>query len=503
MSALSQTRVYSAAQTRELDRLAINSGIAGSVLMQRAGQAAFDLLRQRWPGARRLAVLCGGGNNGGDGYVVAALAQLAGLMPTVYFTTDPQRLSGDARHMAQWCTTLSVPCQPLTMSGLPLEADVLVDGLLGTGLRGQVNDTLREVLLALDALDIPCLALDVPSGLDADTGMPLGAVLTADLTCTFIALKPGLITGLGPVHSGQVRLATLQVPESVYQQVDACYWRPRVEDISLALPKRRADGHKGMYGHVLVVGGNSGFGGAALMTAQAAARSGAGLVSLATHADHVLAALVRQPEIMVRGVHSTADLVPLIDNADVVAIGPGLGQDSWGSRMLSAVLDSGKPMVLDADALNVVAGGLSLPADWQGVMTPHPGEAARLLASTVADVQQDRFAACTELQQQYGGSILLKGCGTLVVGDQKTDRYAPVSAIIDAGNPGMATGGMGDVLTGVIAAFLAQGVGAFNAAALGALAHALAADKCAADGGARGMLASDLLVYLRRLLNEE
>jgi NAD(P)H-hydrate epimerase len=485
--------LYSAEQTRELDRQAGAAGLSGEELMERAGHAAFELMLSRWPDVSRPAVLCGGGNNGGDGYVVARLAREAGLEPVIHHLRDPEDMKGDALTMARRARDAGVPMRALSMDDLPVDAPLLVDGLLGTGISGALREDIRALIEALDGLGKPVLALDVPSGLNADTGAPAGAVLSADCTITFIGVNRGLLTGTGPVHSGELLFDDLGVDRPVYQQVDAPVWRPTPARLRQWLPPRRRDAHKGHFGHVLVVGGDHGFAGAPLMTAQSAARCGAGLVSLATRPEHALAVLARQPEIMVRGVDGAESLRPLLEKASVVAVGPGLGAGPWGRVLLEAILESGLPMVIDADGLNLL---VEMDADARDnwILTPHPGEAGRLLGSDGASVQADRFAALESLAARYGGTVLLKGLGTLVRGDGGT-------ALISDGNPGMATGGMGDVLTGVIAALHAQGLPGYQAAALGAMAHARAADRAAAGDGERGLLATDLLTALRPVLN--
>ncbi|WP_421711919.1 NAD(P)H-hydrate dehydratase [Alcanivorax sp.] len=491
--------LYTAAQTRELDRLAIAAGTPGAELMARAGQAAFDTLCERWPEARRIAVLCGGGNNGGDGYVVARLAHAAGLAPQIHFATPPDTLKGDALTMADRCRDAGIPMTPLTLDSLPEGADVLVDGLLGTGLSGALRDEMAALLTALNALPVPRMALDIPSGLGADTGVPLGAVLAADLTCTFIGLKRGLLTGEGPVYSGELYFFDLQVDREVYSRVPANCRVPEPADLAALLPPRRADGHKGHYGHVLVIGGDHGFAGAPVMSAQAAARCGAGKVSLITRPEHVAVALIRQPEIMVRGIENAREALPLLEAATVIAIGPGLGRSDWGQALLALALESGKPLVVDADALSLMAADDRIgQGDW--VLTPHPGEAGRLLGVSAAEIQRDRFAALESLAARYGGTVLLKGLGTVIQGEDHLGQLG--RALIREGNPGMASGGMGDVLTGVIAALRGQGLTSYDAARLGAMIHARAADACAARRGPRGMLATDLLPYLRTELNE-
>lgn len=491
--------LYTAAQTRELDRLAIESaGIPGDVLMTRAGEAAFLLLREQWPQAREVAVLCGAGNNGGDGYVVALLAAHAGLHPHVYASTPVTALTGDARDMAE--RVLAEGIEVVTLEGsVPAlsGADVIVDGLLGTGLRGPVRDALVPLIEAINQAGVPVLALDIPSGLSADSGAAPGAVVRADHTITFIGIKRGLLTGEGPALTGALHFDDLRVPQQVYDAVAPDCVRPTLEGFLTQRQPRRATAHKGLFGHVLVIGGDHGYAGAAVLAAQAAARCGAGLVSLATRREHCALMLTRQPEVMARGVENGDDLLPLLEKASVVVIGPGLGQGPWGQALLRKVLASDRPRVVDADALNLMA-AMTVPPTPEGqvqVVTPHPGEAGRLLAMPTGAVQQDRFAAVRRLQGKLGGTVLLKGAGTLV------SSAGEVLALNTSGNPGMATGGMGDVLSGVIGALLAQGYGAHDAARFGALLHGLAADLAVVEQGESGLLASDLLPMLRRLIN--
>lgn len=491
--------LYTAAQTRELDRLAIAGGIPGAELMERAGRAAFDLVRERWPGARRIAVLCGGGNNGGDGYVVARLAAEAGLQPVVHALVAPERLRGDALTMARRAAAAGIDIRACGDEVPTLtDADLIVDALFGTGLRGPLRPEAVPLVEAVNRASAPVLAIDIPSGLDADTGQAAGAVVRADCTITFIGVKRGLLTGAGPAFAGATVFAGLGVPPEVHARVDAGCERTAYADFLARLGPRRRDAHKGSNGHVLVVGGDHGFGGAVLMAASAAARCGAGLTTVATRPEHCAAILARQPEVMARGIATAADLDPLIARATVVVAGPGLGRHAWGEALLTRVLAASRPLVLDADALNLLASGVDAePAGAAPVriLTPHPGEAARLLATTVAAVEADRFAAVTALSARYRATALLKGAGTLIA-----SSGAPI-AVNTSGNPGMASGGMGDVLSGVIGALLAQGLDAHDAARFGALLHGMAADHAVADDGERGLLATDLLPHLRRLVN--
>ncbi len=485
--------LYRAAQVRELDRIAIQvHGISGYTLMWRAGEAAFELLRQRWT-ARRIVVVCGGGNNGGDGYVVGRLAHQHGLETRILTLTDPEGLHGDAQ-TAWWnARSTGVPIMPFSAEALN-GADLVVDAILGTGLEREVSGAWREAILAMNAHPADVLALDIPSGLHADTGVALGAAIRAAATITFIGLKQGLFTGQGPACCGDISFNPLDVPPEIYSAIHPASWRYVGEDLAALLPKRSRSAHKGHFGHVLVVGGDLGMAGAARMSGEAAARCGAGLVSIATRGEHAGLQAAARPELMFHGVERADALAPLLNRATVVAVGPGLGRDDWGRELLRAVLASEKPLVIDADGLNLLAIEPSFRENW--ILTPHPGEAARLLKMTPAEVEADRFTAVEELALRFGGVAVLKGAGSLIA--SKAEGSVTLCA---TGNPGMAGGGMGDVLTGVIAALLAQGLPLLAAAQTGVYLHGRAGDLAARNGGERGLMATDLLPFLRRLVN--
>lgn len=489
--------LYTAAQTRELDRLAVAGGIPGAELMERAGRAAFQLLRESWPAAQRILVLCGGGNNGGDGFVVARLAAEAGLKAQVLALVSLETLKGDASTMAKKAVAAGVPVRTLAEAGPNLaNADVIVDALFGTGLTGVLRAGVAPLVESVNAAPVPVLALDIPSGLQADTGHAAGVAIRADRTITFIGMKQGLVTGDGPVLCGALAFDDLGVPDEVYERVVHGCTATGHEELIQSLGPRRPDAHKGNNGHVLVVGGDHGFAGAVLMAARAAARCGAGLVSVATRPAHCAAMVACQPEVMARGIVVADELLPMLERATVVVIGPGLGQDAWGQALLARVLQSPLPRVMDADALNLLAGRQVTPSNnAPQVLTPHPGEAARLLGTTARAIQADRFAAVKELSVRYHATALLKGAGTLVA------TAGARMAVNTSGNPGMASGGMGDILSGVLGALMAQGLGAHDAARFAALVHGMAADRAVMHDGERGLLATDLLPHLRRLIN--
>ncbi len=492
MSLLPHT-LYRAEDVRELDRLAIEeAGIAGLVLMTRAGQALFDELRYRWPRARRILVFCGGGNNGGDGYVVARLAQQAGLTPILVALSEPAALRGDAALAWQQAREAGLVCTtyyPHLFNGV----DLVVDAIFGTGLDREVAGDYAEVIRAINRSGVPVVAVDTPSGLHADSGRVLGVAVRAALTVTFIALKRGLFTADGAELCGELIFSGLDVPEWIYQKVAPAARRIDWGAMTDLLGRRPRNAHKGSFGHVLLIGGNHGMAGAVRMSAEAAVRTGAGLTSVATRPEHVATMAAARPEVMWHGVEAVSDLSEMMARATVIAIGPGLGHDDWAQALLMLALGSDLPLVVDADALNLLA---EYPdgshSNW--VITPHPGEAARLLGSTTEEVNRDRFAAVERLHRHYGGVALLKGAGSLVC-----DAAGAISLCSD-GNPGMASGGMGDLLTGVIAALIAQGLPLDEAARAGVALHAAAADR-AAQEGERGMMATDLLPHLRYLVN--
>lgn len=490
-----RARLYSAAQVRELDRRAINEhGIPGYALMQRAARAGFETLREYWPDARRVAICCGPGNNGGDGYEIARLARAAGLQVQVFQVGRAAAVGDAVRARAAWHEdggeTQAFDPQASSQLG---EAEVIVDAIFGIGITREVGGAPRSAIEGINARrhGQQVLAVDLPSGLDADTGQIHGVAVRADVSLSFIGRKLGTYTGTGPDCAGRRRHDALGVPDVLLESSDARADLLDRSELRQALPPRARSAHKGRHGHVLIVGGDEGMAGAALLAARGSLRAGAGLVSLATRSAHAVALTAAQPEIMARGVDTANALDGLLDRASVIAVGPGLGLGDWSLELVERVLACGKPMVLDADALNLLARRPRMlsPA---AILTPHPAEAARLLGVSTAEVQADRLAAAEALRARYGATIVLKGAGSIVVGVRR--------AVCPYGNPGMGVGGSGDVLTGVIAALLAQGLSAESAARCGVMGHALAGDLVAGKGE-RGLLPSDLVDALRGVLN--
>ena len=483
--------IHTVAQVRQRESAAIASGTPGYSLMQRAGSAAFAALRQRWPMARAIAIVAGPGNNGGDGLVLARVARAAGLAVDVQLLADSSNWRGEAAQAWQDLRAAGIEAGSLDAARLA-QADVIVDALLGLGVRWPLRPEWVAAIAAINGAGRPVLAIDLPSGLDPDLGLPLPSVRAA-ATITFIALKQGLFLGEGPEHAGELQFDGLKVAS--VPAVDAALLRLTHADLAGALPSRPRQSHKGQFGRVLVVGGGTGMPGAVRLAAESALRVGAGLVRVASLPEHLAAVVGPRPELMFVGVRNTSDLQQAMTDADVIAVGPGLGRDLWAEQMLATVLAGVRPgqqLVVDADALNLIAaGGATHRSDW--VLTPHPGEAARLLGSTIADVQQDRLGALRRLCQRYGGTVVLKGATTLVGCEGQVPR------LCDRGNPGMSVPGMGDVLTGAVAGILAQSRSPFAAACAAVHAHAVAGDRCA-RGGLRGVLALEVAQELRGML---
>jgi len=488
-------QLYRAEQVRQLDRIAIEEhGIPGFTLMRRAARAAFDRLLAKWPVPGKIIVFCGTGNNGGDGYVMASLARQQGVAVEVIQLGKRDSLSGDALQARQLAEMDGVIMHEFSPS-LVLERGVIVDAMLGTGLGGEVRGDYVAAIQWLNNSGLPVLAVDIPSGLCSDTGRVMGVAVKAQQTVSFIGLKQGLLTGAGPDYTGELYYDSLSVPAEVFNGVEASSERLSLQSLNSYLPRRSRIAHKGDFGHVLVAGGDYGMAGAAVMAAQAALRVGAGLVSCATRPEHIAAMVARCPEIMVHGVISGQEVEPLLERPSVIVLGPGLGQGPWGEQLLQKVIATKLPLVVDADALNIIAAGrvIKKPFRDNWILTPHPGEAARLLGCSTADIQADRFAAVLALQDRYGGAVILKGAGTLVAA-------GALPGLSVYGSPGMAAGGMGDVLSGVLGALLAQGLSPATAARLGVCLHGRAGE-LASEGGERGTSATDLLSYLRVLVN--
>ncbi|WP_297791701.1 NAD(P)H-hydrate dehydratase [uncultured Marinobacter sp.] len=495
--------LYSADAVREIDRYVIDEkGVNGFDLMQAAAASVFRRLVKRWPEPGRILVLCGAGNNGGDGYLVAAAAKRHGLDVSCVAVAPVRKLSGDARlawQKAKKDGVDIVACAgmaPDELEALLESANLLVDAMLGTGVSGAPREPFAEMIRRCESARLPVVAVDLPSGLNATTGAAAGDVIRADMTVTFIGLKAGLFTGHGPEACGEICFESLETePWLEDWRQEPLALRVDWASVSASVPRRPVTAHKGHFGHVLVVAGDRGFGGAGILAAEAASRAGAGLVTLATRPEYVAPALARCPSIMVQGLIHGSELPALLDAADVVVCGPGIGRSAWGQQMLEQVIASGKPRVLDADALNLMASRVAVKDDVH-ILTPHPGEAARLLNCEVAEIEVDRVKAADRLCQVFGGTVLLKGAGTVIASGVEAPR------IVAGSNPGMATGGMGDVLSGIIGALYGQLGNPLHAASTGACLHLAAANLAARSKGFMGLLPGDVIDAVPGVLAE-
>ena len=485
--------LYQNRQICKLEQLAVESGISAYELMLRAGEAVFKNLIERWPSIKEITVCCGKGNNGGDGLVTACLAHKKGLKVIVYSLAQSVDYRGPAAQAAKNCEKQGILIQSFP-TPLCFRGGLIVDALLGSGLKNDIKSPYSEIITAINKAKQPVLSVDVPSGINIDTGEVQAMAVKADLTVTFIGLKQGLYTARAPAYCGELVWASLGLPKDVFSQIKTHTHLLDWSQIHCLLsPRRERDTHKGDYGHVLVIGGDYGMGGAVRMAAEASARVGAGLVTVATRPEHVPIVSGSCPELMCHQVAGADDVGKLLGSATVVVIGPGLGKSNWAKSLLYKVLCTKIPKVLDADSLNLLAENPTQREDW--ILTPHPGEASQLLNISCQKIQRDRFKMIRRLAQRYRGVVILKGAGTLIKGKKDEISVCP------AGNPGMATGGMGDILSGVIGGLLAQRLSLMTSAQAGVFIHSLAADRAAAEGGERGLLATDLFPHLRSLVN--
>ena len=503
--------LYTSEQVRQLDRLATQvDNIPSILLMKRAGKAAYYHIKELYPDVTRLIIFCGSGNNAGDGFIIAGLAAAQNMGVDLVMIKEPTELSGDAllayEYTIAGATRKIHICEltaldKLERGGFEQEKCLIVDCLLGIGIFGDVAGPYPAVIDWINKQPLSVFSVDLPSGVCGDTGQVLGCAVRADTTLTFIGVKRGMLTGEAVNYVGKLSYADLDVSAQVFAKSKVSVKRIDLTGLRSQLPAREKNSHKGQSGHLLVVGGNWGMAGAVTMAAEAAMRAGTGLTSIVTRKNHINGILSRLPEVMVKGVESMHDLGDIIAGKQSIALGPGLGQDDWALELVEACIKSDSPLVIDADGLNLLAKGVVDKRDYKHnwVLTPHPGEAARLLHCSTADIQADRFAAVESLQNEYGGTIVLKGAGSMIANSGENEKLELCLASV--GNPGMAVAGMGDLLTGVIASLIAQSIEPTQAAKLGVLLHGLAGDICAREQGEIGIAATDLIPKIRALIN--
>jgi NAD(P)H-hydrate epimerase len=459
---------------------------------------------------KRVLVLAGGGNNGGDGFVIARHLWQKRVEAVVCCLKKKESYKGDARINLEIIEKLGVPIGEYTdsesfasLQEKLVGADVVVDAILGTGLNSPVRGFYREIIDLVNGLRLPVLAVDLPSGLSATSGLPLGTCIHATVTATFGLPKVGQLVTPGCTHVGHLEVVDIGLPRNVTESSDPPRLWLQAEDLAHVVSARNRASHKGSFGHVLVVGGSVGKTGAAAMAGLGAARVGAGLVTSGVPSSLHELMEIKLTEVMTEPLAETAQqtigmsalpkLEKLIANKQALALGPGISVDEETVQVvLELVQRSQCPMVLDADGINALVDNLGLLAKARVpmILTPHPGEMGRLLKRSAAEIQNDRLAVVQSFTQDYGVTLVLKGART-VIGSPEGRL-----AINSSGNPGLASGGTGDVLTGMIAGFLAQGHSPFEAACMGVFCHGRAADRLARRRGEQGMIATDLLTEI-------
>jgi NAD(P)H-hydrate epimerase len=487
-------KLYRADQVRTHEKAAAESlGIDMYSLMLRAGEAVFKHAVSLVPNSEHYLVLVGAGHNAGDGYIAALSAAKAGKTVKLCAIEPEREMSGDVARARQAWLDIGGTVTAFSKD-LLTTTDVIIDALLGTGIVGVMRPEFAHVIDLINASSIPVVSVDVPSGLCGDTGESLGRCIQADVTVTFVGIKLGLTTGAGKQSCGKLVFEDLgigkafaKIARSDATVLDMKYFK--------GLAPRPINSHKGSHGRLLCIGGNKGMSGAIRMASESALRSGAGMVKVYAHNDSIVQICAGRPELMV----ISRGLDDALEWATCVVLGPGLGTDEWAKDVFDKVMEycqhHSKPIVIDADALNLKAVHTSFTALSDCIITPHSGEASRLLNVSIEDVEANRFNYARQCAQRYDATCVLKGAGS-IVDNQKH------SWVCRHGNPGMATAGMGDVLSGILGALLAQGLNTDMACQFGVSLHAKAGDIVAERYGQRGLLASDLFETVRVLINE-
>lgn len=503
-------KVVTAAQMRQIDQDTIEDiGIPGIVLMETAGSEIVHVIEQHYPTVQRIGIFVGKGNNGGDGLVIARQLAHTGREVQIFLVSPAESFTGEARTNLDIAKNIGLQIEEILTDIVfidTLRCDLLIDAILGTGLRGPVRESIANVINAINGLPIPILAVDLPSGLDADTGNPLGTCVQADRTVTIGLPKRGLLVHPGAELTGKLEVVDIGFPQQVIDaQNIKVHWTTK-KDAAEWIPSRSPASYKGSYGRVLVVAGSTGMTGAAALTSEAALRVGAGLVTLAIPKSLNPILEVKLSEAMTLPLPET-EAGSLAESAtsaileyakktkSVLAIGPGLSQHPETVVLVHQLVkentdqELGLRMVIDADGLNALAQSTDLISllGAEAVLTPHPGEMARLTNTVISTLESNRISTAEEFANQYGVTLVLKGAPTVTANPNGN------TWINSTGNAGMATAGMGDVLTGIIAGLMAQKVPSEKAAVLGVYLHGLAGDIAAEKLGMHGLIAGDVL----------
>jgi ADP-dependent NAD(P)H-hydrate dehydratase / NAD(P)H-hydrate epimerase len=511
-------KVATAELMRKLDQRAISEfGIPGMVLMENAARGIINTLFRSFPDllTSRIGVLAGRGNNGGDGLAVARYLANRGISCRVFLFAAHEEIKGDASANLGILKRMGVAVQEVLnleewegQKALVGSSDLLLDGIFGTGLKGPVEGFFREIIESVNSLKKPVVAIDIPSGLDADSGQVLGACIQARITVTFGLAKRGLLVQPGVQAAGRVVIVDISLPALAVDGEKIQDYLIEGADFSPYLPPRKPEAHKGQFGHLFILAGSPGKTGAAALVSQAALRVGTGLITLGVPESLNSILEEKVTEVMTEPLPETREktlglsaqqrIYELCSRKTALAVGPGLSLNSETIRLVQQLVrKSPLPAVIDADGLSALAGKLEILRKNQKelILTPHPGEMARLAGISIEEIQRDRFEVARGFAKEYGVILVLKGSRTLVASPGGEVFINPT------GNPGMASGGMGDVLTGMIGGFLAQGLPVLEAAKLGVYLHGLAGDYAVFLKGERGIAATDLAELAPEALN--
>ena len=484
---------------RDIDDTTINKyGIPGLVLMENAGRAVSNVIINNYPTAEKIAVFCGSGNNGGDGFVIARHLLSAGKDVTTYILRNPSEYRGDAKTNLEALRNISRNVKKISgsFSGYK-KSDLIVDAIFGTGIDREIKGPVKKIISKINSLRAPKISVDIPSGLDSDSGQPLGVAVKAEATVTFIVPKTGLVIYPGIDYTGNLFIADITTPKELEKNIKSELLT--FKTCKSFLKTRSSDTHKGTYGHTLIIAGSNGKTGAAALCAHSAVRSGSGLVTIVGPKSVIKSIEEKIVEPMSEGIpdggngylgpESLEDAFRILNSKTSLAIGPGISTTQGTEKFLLELLKKVKiPVVADADAINIIAKNknilkkLKVPL----VLTPHPGEMARLVDSTTKEVQQDRIRTAVDFAVNYGCIIVLKGARSVIAAPDGRAFINPT------GNPGMSSGGMGDVLAGVIAGLISQKYSALEASLLGTFSHGLSGDIVTGEIGRSGITATDV-----------
>lgn len=501
-------KILDASQMRAIDlRASERYGIPSLLLMENAAMAVVDALESNFPEARRIAIFCGTGNNGGDGFAAARHLVLRGAQVEVFLLGDRSKISGDALTNLEAADRLGIPIVSVSELGsleLAIAAssrsDLTLDAILGTGLDRAAEGIHGDAIVALSAVGIPIVSIDIPSGLDASSARVPGPTIQAALTVTFVAPKIAHVFSPAADHCGEIVVADISIPPAAIEEEAATLSLITPEEVAAIFPPRPRESHKGTWGHVAVIAGSPGRSGAAILAARGALRSGAGLVTVLTDGDTARIVDTVSIETMSAAIERSASgidaILTLLRGKDAAVLGPGLPDDEEAYAFVRALVARIElPLVIDASALNAFAGRIGeLGSERPRILTPHPGELARLAGTTAGEIAEDRIGAARAAAAESRAVVVLKGHQTLVASPSGEVRVNPT------GNPGMASGGMGDVLGGMIATLLAQGHDAIDAAAAAVWLHGFAGDLLAEDSSDTGMVALDLAESLPKAI---